>query len=167
MTLIDSNVGARNAHESAAGRMIGFTEGIRVWQESPLFGHGPASFAAATGRPGQAHNLYGQTLSEVGLAGGVGMLALVVCFFLNWAEARKLVRAEGTGPPTDFAYQVTRVLSYTIVLMLILGWSGHNLFRYNWQWFAAFQAIALTCIRQRAAAPAFGYASPRLALQGG
>jgi hypothetical protein len=29
-----------------------------------------------------------------------------------------------------------------------MGCAGHNLFRYNWQWFAAFGAIALHCLRQ-------------------
>jgi O-antigen ligase len=168
MTLIDENVGQRNAHESAAGRMIGFQEGIRVWLESPLFGHGPATFAISTERGGQAHNLIGQVLSETGLAGALGLLTLIVCFFLNWAEARRLVRAEGMGPPGDFSYQVVRALSYTIVLMVLMGWSGHNLFRYNWQWFAAFQAIAMCGIRSRTALARqpSAYAPYRLAWQG-
>ncbi len=157
-----------NAEESAAGRLIGFQEGIRVWLQSPLFGHGPATFAISTERGGQAHNLIGQVLSETGLAGALGLLTLIACFFLNWAEARRLVGAEGSGPTDDFAYQVVRALSYCIVLMVLMGWSGHNLFRYNWQWFAAFQAIAVCCIRRRvpARAPARAYAAPRVAWQG-
>ena len=41
----------------------------RVWEQSPLLGHGPASFDYSTGRGGQAHNLYGQVLSELGRGG--------------------------------------------------------------------------------------------------
>ena len=38
------------------------------------------------------------------------------------------------------------------MLLLFLGMSGHNLYRFHWVWFAAFQAVALHCIRMRAAA---------------
>jgi hypothetical protein len=42
-----------------------------------------------------------------------------------------------------------RFLSLSISLMLFLGWFGHNLFRYNWVWYAAFLIIARECVRQR------------------
>jgi O-antigen ligase len=153
LTLVDSSRGPENAQISAGGRIEGFLEGIRVWEQSPLFGHGPASFAFSTGRGGQAHNLYGQTLSEVGLAGAAGLLAMVVCFFWNWREARRLALAEQAVPLTsNFAYQVSRVVGINIILLLVMGWAGHNLFRYNWQWLAAFSTVALACLRVRATA---------------
>ena len=164
LTLVDSSQGPENAQVSASGRLAGFEEGIRVWAQSPLFGHGPATFAISTGRGGQAHNLYGQVLSEVGLAGAVGLSMLVACFLLNWGEARRLAGAVGAGPPHDFTYQAARALGFVCVLLLVMGWAGHNLFRYNWQWFAAFQACAIHCLRQRQEAAAWGWSSPRLAL---
>jgi hypothetical protein len=50
--------------------------------------------------------------------------------------------------------------------MLLLGCAGHNLYRYHWQWFAAFQAVAVHCLRARAAASAraSAYALPYLIL---
>jgi hypothetical protein len=36
-----------------------------------------------------------------------------------------------------------------------LGYAGHNLYRFHWQWFAAFQAIAVGCLRLRAAAHSY------------
>jgi O-antigen ligase len=152
LTLVDSSKGPENAQVSASGRLDGFVHGIAVWQQSPLFGHGPSSFAYATGRGGQAHNLYGQVLSELGLNGAVALLALVVCFFWNWIEARRRAGRESHTPlTTNFPYQVSRAVGINVILLLVMGWAGHNLFRYNWQWFAAFSAIALYCLRLRAA----------------
>jgi len=31
-----------------------------------------------------------------------------------------------------------------------MGLGGHNLYRYTWLWFGAFQAIALDCMRRSA-----------------
>ena len=33
------------------------------------------------------------------------------------------------------------------MIFLVKGYSDHNLYRYNWVWFSAFQAIALGCLR--------------------
>jgi O-antigen ligase len=163
LTLVDSSVGPHNAQESAEGRMDGFMHGIRVWEQSPMFGHGPSSFAYSTGRGGQAHNLYGQVLSELGLFGAVALLALVLCFAWNWWEARRFALDERWNRlETNFSYQVSRAVGINVLLLLVMGWAGHNLFRYNWQWFAAFSALALGCLRVRAAGPAeHTYAMPR------
>jgi O-antigen ligase len=157
LTLVDSSRGPENARVSASGRLDGFLEGIRVWQEKPLLGHGPASFPYSTGRGGHAHNVYGQVLSELGTLGALAFLFLVYCFIKNWMESRSRLRALGWQPRRpDFASAVSRSIGVTVVLLLVMGWAGHNLYRYNWQWFAAFQAIALHCLRSRAAA----YPSP-------
>jgi O-antigen ligase len=153
LTIVDSSQGPENARVSASGRLAGFLEGIRVWQASPLLGHGPASFAFATGREGQAHNVYGQVLSELGTLGALVFLLLVYCFFRNWLETRQL-RAATWPPPNDFAANVVQAVGFDVILLLVMGWAGHNLYRYNWQWFAAFQAIALHCVRLRASAAA-------------
>lgn len=145
LTLVDSSVGPENAQVSAEGRLFGFVEGMRLWSQSPLFGHGPASFALATGEGFQSHNLYGQTMSELGLVGGVALGLMVTFFLLNWRLANRL-----RSGPNDFAYQLTRAVAYIVILLLVMGWAGHNLFRYNWQWFAAFQAIAIHVLWVRA-----------------
>ena len=35
--------------------------------------------------------------------------------------------------------------------MLLLGFAGHNLYRYNWLWLAGFEVIAVRCLRVQAA----------------
>jgi O-antigen ligase len=151
MTLIDSSYGPANAQLSAGGRIEGFLAGVELWQQSPLLGFGPvAFFAVATGREGGAHNLYGQLLSELGTLGALAFAGLIWCFWRNTAEARRFFR-ERPRAPRGFAFYVARAVGITIVLMLLLGWAGHNLYRYNWLWLAAFQAVALHCIRTREA----------------
>jgi hypothetical protein len=68
--------------------------------------------------------------------------------------------------PADISYHVCRAVTINMFLMLLMGWAGHNLYRYNWQWFAAFQAIALHCVRARAesCSRASAYALPYLIL---
>lgn len=163
LTLVDSGRGPQNAQVSADGRLDGFLWGLHVWQQSPLLGHGPSSFAYATNRGGQAHNLYGQVLSELGLLGAVALLLFVLGFWLNWRETRRLVPLVQLN---DFAYHLSRAVSINIVLLLVMGWAGHNLFRYNWQWLAAFSAIAVCCLRKRellTPAAEYGYAGMRMA----
>jgi O-antigen ligase len=162
LTLIDPSYGPQNAEVSASGRMDGFLYGIEAWQKSPLLGHGPSAFGFVTNRGGQAHNLYGQILSEMGLLGALALAGLLFCFQRNWAEARRYYRGH-PGRPRDLPFHVSRAVGLNVVLLLVMGWAGHNAYRYNWQWFAAFQAIAVHCVRRKAALPARARALPYLA----
>jgi O-antigen ligase len=148
LTLIDSSYGPKNAAESASGRMDGLMYGIEAWEQSPLLGHGPRAFDFATGRMGGAHNLYGQVLSEMGTLGALALMILVLCFALNGLEVWRTYRRR-PELPRDFSFHVSRAVGIILVLLLLLGWSGHTLYRYNWQWFAAFQAIAVYCVRNK------------------
>lgn len=148
LTLLDSSYGPKNAAQSASGRMDGLMYGIQAWTTSPLLGHGPRAFDFATGRMGGAHNLYGQVLSEMGVLGALALAGLVLCFALNWREVRRVYTEQPAGA-RDFPFHVSRAIGLILVLLLLLGWSGHTLYRYNWQWFAAFQAIAVHCVRQK------------------
>jgi O-antigen ligase len=149
MTLIDPSVGPANAQGSAEGRVAGLVFGYMAWQQSPLLGHGPNCFAFATGRAGGAHNLYGQVLAEMGLLGALALLALLFCFWRNALEARRFYRRR-PGQPRGLPYHTMRALSMCVVLLILLGWSGHTLYRYNWLWAAAFQTVALSCVRLQA-----------------
>jgi O-antigen ligase len=152
LSIIDPSYAPPNALESADGRIDGIVLGFKLWQTSPLFGTGPATFVLQNSKGLQPHNVYGQVLSELGLCGVLGLLAMVVSFFWNWRESRRLVLADPyCDPAHDFTYQVARAVGINVILLLVMGAAGHNLFRYNWQWFAAFSVIALHCLRTRAA----------------
>jgi O-antigen ligase len=151
LTIIDPSRGPENARESAEGRMTGLMDGLRLWEQSPLVGVGPAAFGNATGRGFNAHNLYGQVLGEMGTVGAVALAGLLLAYFANGREARRRARALRGN---DLAADVCQAVGRTILLLLLLGCAGHNLYRYNWLWLAAFQAVALGCLRHRSAAAA-------------
>ncbi len=152
-TIVDPSVGPKNAQESASGRLDGLVLGFEAWQQSPLLGYGPGGFKYVTGREGRAHNLYGQTLSETGALGAAALAGLVLCFWLNAREARRFHRANPEQRRT-FASHAVRTVGLCVILLLFLGMAGHNLFRFYWVWFAAFQAVGLHCVRRRALAEA-------------
>jgi O-antigen ligase len=151
LTIIDPSVGPHNAQTSADGRWDGLMAGLQIWSENPMLGLGPGSFRAATGREIASHNVYGQVLSDLGTLGALALVGLVACYALNWWEARRFFR-DHPEVARDFPFHVSRAVGVNVVLLLALGACGHNLYRFHWVWFAAFQAIALHCIRRRAAA---------------
>ena len=96
----------------------------------------------------QAHNLYGQVLGELGTLGGVSFLLVVICFIVNAIELRSLLLAGHAV--YAFPARIIVAVLVTVFILLILGWGGHNLFRYTWLWYGAFQAIALNCVKRQA-----------------
>jgi O-antigen ligase len=148
LTIVDSNVGPANARQSAEGRLAGFLRGVELWERSPLVGHGPGAFALADNYGAQAHNLLGQVLGEMGLVGAAGLLALLAGFWLNAREAQRL-RALLPGPP-PFAAHLVQAVGIAVLMLLLLGCAGHNMYRHQWQWYAAFQAVALASLRMQA-----------------
>ncbi len=147
LTVIDSSYGPKNAAESADSRMAGLLDGVKAWQDSPLLGHGPRAFDFVTGRMIGSHNLYGQVLAEMGLLGALTLAAYLACFGLNWLEVRQHYQRKAR--PSDFLFHVSRGIGIILILFLLIGWSGHTLYRYNWRWFAAFQAVAVYCVRKQ------------------
>src|SRR5262249_25960457 len=98
-----------------------------------------------------AHNLYAQTAAELGTLGLLSLALTSFCFWRNKRETVRLYRDNGWEP--DFANYVSRSAWLAVVLLLFMGAAGHNLYRYNWLWYGAFQAVALHCARVRAAEP--------------
>lgn len=146
LTLIDPSRGPKNAQASADSRWDGWYDGVKMWKERPLFGVGPGAFGLGRGYNLASHQLYGQVLGELGTAGAVAFGMIVLGFFANYYDLRRICRQE-----SDFrnrlSARVIQSVTVTVVLMLLLGFAGHNLYRYNWLWFGAFQAIALFGLR--------------------
>jgi O-antigen ligase len=148
LTIIDPSRGPANAEASADSRIAFFWIGVRLWRENPVLGLGPGAFQEASGTGMQPHNLYAQILSELGTLGAIALLGLLAAFYGNARDMRRL-RQECPELSETFAFRVSRAVSVTVVLLLIVGLAGHNLFRYTWMWFGAFQIIALHVATQR------------------
>jgi O-antigen ligase len=138
LTIIDPSLGPQVAQSSAASRIEGFWNGIEIWKSYPLLGVGPDAHPKVSyhGRP--LHNLYGQIVADLGTAGLVAFLFLLGGFFANhFYLVRRSESRDALPLPTGKA--VMAALS----VLLLLGCAGHNLYRYQWLWFAAIQIIAV------------------------
>lgn len=140
---------AKWAAESAEGRLLGLKQGLRIFRSHPVLGIGPNNFRYGWDDPKQmhqAHNLYGQTLGELGGAGFIAFFALVWTIFRthrrNLAEITSLERGEILLPEEEqnrllFLRRIALASMQTILLLLFNGNFGHNLYRYNWLWIGA------------------------------
>ncbi len=132
------------ARESAQSRIQGLLDGIELFSRRPLLGYGPGVSALAradmrgvTSRIAsgdievealQLHNLYGQILSETGIAGTGIFLLLILVFFgqLGLAPAPRL----DNGGKDLWLCKVA--LMQAMALLLFYGMASHILFRWHW-----------------------------------
>jgi O-antigen ligase len=155
LSLIDPSRGPANAQESADSRERFFFMALDIWKENPLFGVGPRGFAYASGTGMQSHSLYAETISELGLIGIVAVVTLLVGFYKNYREVRRLYQT--AEPTTDviFLYRTLLAIGMAVILLLFLGLGGHNLFRFTWLWYAAFSALALKFLHETVSEQAY------------
>jgi hypothetical protein len=141
-----------SANQSAEGRLQGFWDGLENWQKSPIWGVGPDCHGVATGSGFLSHFLYGQIPGELGTIGVVAFLMLLSAYFANHIEIKSCcnyLKLHGLGKEGEYCYTVSVATLYSVALMLFLGLSGHNGYRYTWIWLAAFQAIALALMKEK------------------
>ena len=81
-------------------------------------------------------------LGELGTLGALAFAAVVWAFIANNRQLARLCRADPLLAGT-FPARVVRSITVAVMLLLLMGFAGHNLFRYTWIWYGAFQAIAL------------------------
>ena len=148
LTLIDSSYGPENALESAEGTREGLVRRSSAVERESGFRRRPRRFRrrdrhgipiapALRASPGRTGH---------GRRGGVRHGALA--FACNALEARRWC-AVWPELADGFTPELVRGTTLAVVLMLLMGLAGHNLFRYTWLWFGAFQAAALFCMNQR------------------
>lgn len=150
-TLWDKDAGPANAHESADGRLVGWRVSWEMFKQQPLTGVGPGGknyieyrmahriddIIGSDPSPTQSHHLYGEVLAEFGVAGAFLFAGLVLS---TWNQARKTLKFPA-GPPAEdyfpFAYWLGRAIIAALLLLLLLGFGGHNFYRPLWLWLAA------------------------------
>ncbi len=147
LTIVDPSAGPANAQVSADARGIFFMLAVDIWKDNPVCGVGPACFPIVSGTGMQSHTLYGQTISELGTLGAVSLIAMVVCYLLNYLEARRLHRLLPARRDVDFCYRVVAAAGIGVLQLLFFGLAGHNLFRSTWLWYGAFAALALRFLK--------------------
>ena len=176
LTLVDSSIN-ESANQSAQGRLAGFYNGWSNWAMSPIWGVGPGCHGYATGHGFLSHCLYGQIPGELGSLGILAFLMLISCFILNHLQIvsdLQFLKRRGREKEGKYLYLVSYAILASIGLLLVFGLGGHNGYRFNWIWFAGFQAVTVSLmsdkvrlIRQRELNPEKAAGTPLFPLPGG
>ncbi|MGA8104237.1 MAG: O-antigen ligase family protein [Candidatus Acidiferrales bacterium] len=129
-------------------RLTTWSAGWRMFKDRPITGIGMGEFGVANGtkywpdraRPRwyNAHSLYLQTISELGIIGAIGFLIFLIQFFkLNGRQQRRL------EPHKEIPAYI-RLFPYacnmTLIGLLFEGYAGHDLYRSAWYMMAALSA---------------------------
>jgi O-antigen ligase len=141
-TIWDSDAGPQSATASAEGRIEGFYAGLEMFKRFPLTGVGIGNFIEyrynyVDGVGLRSHNLIGQLLGETGLLGAIAFIIMIGTIFINTYIANKLARDNWQESFKIFV-NINTAIRISIILLFFLGMFGHNLFRFNWLWLAAF-----------------------------
>lgn len=144
-TVWDPESGPENAQTSAEGRIEGYYAGIAMFQDYPILGVGIGGFVKyrvekVDGIALNAHNLIGQVLGETGLLGLSTFLFLVVSVLIRTKVIRRMARIR-PSPGCIMYEKLAFAIRDSILILFFTGLFGHNLYRFNWLWLAAFSVL--------------------------
>ena len=153
-TLWDKDAGPKNAQQSAQGRLEGFKVSWRMFKREPLTGVGVGGKNFVGYRmahkiddvgqesPTQAHVLYGQILAEQGVFGAILFCGLVVSVMRS-----AIVVWRAKTDEVDFYSRMSKAILASLLLLLLLGFGGHNFYRPLWLWLAAWSGAMLGLVK--------------------
>ena len=147
-TIVNPEVGPKNAIESGEGRLLGLETGFELWAANPLTGVGPGAWRPATGSDIESHNLYGQLVGELGTLGLFAFVFMLVAFWLNLRRVAAIRRAYPEWR-NDLLLQLPSAVGLSVFLLLFMGNFGHNLFRFSWLWYGGFLIVCRHCLERR------------------
>ncbi len=98
-------------------------------------------------------------MGEMGLIGVVVFFGVLLCFLANWLETSAIYRRHPEWR-RDFLYQTSRSVAMCVLLLLFLGWAGHNLLQVSVA-LAGGRSRRSPCIAFARRAAAGGKTSPR------
>jgi O-antigen ligase len=138
--------------DTAKARIEFWKAGLRMFEDHPILGVGPGGFPLnyyeKYRTPGdwvgkwEAHNIYIQALSELGLAGTIPVLLLLFgCFRLNF-RTRKHLLEHGGGKPQDFNYFLSLGLDMALVGYMVSG-SFLTVLYYPYLWIILGMSVGL------------------------
>ena len=95
-----------------------------------------------------AHNLYGQLLGELGIAGAITFGLILLGVAQNTIDAKRLVHLNGHAH--KLLWDTVLASSAAFVLLAIMAWGFNFLFWNVWLWFGGFQVVALCLLKREA-----------------
>lgn len=140
------------AADSARGRINGLILGFKFLLKNPLTGVGISNFGwhhhlEPGGNWTDAHNLIGKLVGELGLL-GVAAFSFFIFRFVKTLKFVKRFYDDHDWPP-DFLFFMRQAIKIGLIMLFVQGMFGHNLYRDNWYFFAAFIVIISKIIYDR------------------
>jgi O-antigen ligase len=155
-----SGVETRNQDESYLNRKLAWEAGWAMWKDYPLTGVGAGNFPNADGAkywpnadPSRriwlnAHSLYLQLLAELGLFGVIAFGYFVFQLYrLNGQMSEGLARLDDAP---KWLRLFPTACSLCLFVLLLDGYSSHDLYRSTWYMLAAMSACVSTMISEQA-----------------
>ncbi len=144
--------------ESYQNRIISWKSGLHMFEDYPITGIGMGNFPYANGEKYwpikngvriwlQPHNLYVQMIAETGLLGSVAFLTFLLSMIFANVRMR---RAMKESPEPRWMRHLPTAMLFSIIGLLICGYSAHLLYRHTWYELAAMTA-ALSLVLEGAA----------------
>lgn len=131
--------------KSANARVEGLVKGLRMLADRPLTGCGIGNYSVASGTIysvgdwHNSHSLPGQIFGEIGI---LGTLAFCIWIY-SLLKTLKSLQLKCRNSDDNFLYLTLIGLRMQLFCLLLLGLSGHNLYRYNWFIVSALIVVSL------------------------
>ncbi len=144
--------------ESYQNRIISWKSGLHMFEDYPLTGVGMGNFPYANGEKYwpikngiriwlQPHSLYVQMIAETGLLGTLSWLTFLISMMVTDGKLRRQLK-DSSAPGWMKNFPVAA--GFSILGLLICGYSAHLLYRHTWYELAAMTAaLALIAARER------------------
>lgn len=154
-TIWNPDAGPTSAKESTEGRIEGLKAGLRMFSENWVTGVGAGgeNFIAyrvehIDGVQLQSHNLLGELLGEMGLFGALIFLGQIFFIWRMSGNIRGPVNFLFEKGSYDTAF-LGAACRQTIILLLVAGLVGHNLYRINWLWIGGWAFLNVQFTREK------------------
>ncbi len=150
----DKDAGPANAQKSTDGRKLGFIAGWEMFRHAPFTGIGAGGdnfveyrMEHLDGIPEQSHNLYAEVLSAFGVVGAFFFIGLVTSTWRGCLKVRRFYLQ--SEMEKSFCFNISGSIIICLILLLLLGLSGHNFYRPLWLWMSAWVGSMMQIINQK------------------
>src|SRR5262245_1593967 len=86
-------------------------------------------------------------LGELGTVGALAFIVLIISIGLSVRKLMKQIKVNEAQPRLVPLYHLVQAIGISTALLLLMGLFGHNLYRYNYVWYAAFLSVLVRSYR--------------------
>lgn len=140
--------------ESAKGRIEGLRDGFLLFMKHPITGVGAGCYKVARGAEFgiyvSSHFMLGELIADGGIIGIGAFVFFIYAIFWSIGQTRSYLRNRPKTKDNRFLMGLVEGILVSLWILFLQGMGTHNLYRFNWYFFAALIAVAhrLTVIAQ-------------------